>query len=95
LLAGLNQSETRRHSNVEITFFNTFLLNLGYCAEGKQKKANPRPSENGDSAEPSLEKQVFHGKKKVVFLLSWAQRYGMCLAATCAELSLELGMSLK
>ena len=57
--------------------------------QGKKRKAEP--STNSTESDLSLDRQLFLGKKKLTFLLSWAQRYGMCLASLCAELSLELG----
>lgn len=44
-----------------------------------------------DSSDREIQRQIFHARKKVVFFISWVQRYGMCLSSLTTELALELG----
>ncbi|XP_076464248.1 zinc finger HIT domain-containing protein 2-like [Babylonia areolata] len=58
-----------------------------------RRSEHPQPPRDGaeeERDETSLERQLFMAKKKATFLLSWTQRFGMCLSPLCAELSLEL-----
>ncbi|KAK7487620.1 hypothetical protein BaRGS_00021170 [Batillaria attramentaria] len=48
------------------------------------------PTESGQSSESDTRHQLFLAKKKVTFLASWAQRYGMCLTSLAPDLALEL-----
>lgn len=43
-----------------------------------------------DSSDREIQRQIFHARKKVIFFISWVQRYGMCLSSLTTELSLEL-----
>ncbi|KAK7092780.1 zinc finger HIT domain-containing protein 2-like isoform X1 [Littorina saxatilis] len=56
----------------------------------RRRKRKPKPTEDGDQPEADFDKQLFLAKRKLTFLLSWTERYGMCLAQLCDELSLEL-----